>query len=240
MFENIETVIFDFGGTLDTNGIPLCQMFLEILKAEGFIINDKSYCNIFEESEKYIKCNIDNISFDYKKLLKEQLAFIISKLHLLGYENKYNRERFINEIIFEIWSEIKNNLSNSKEILETLKKRYKLCLVSNFYGNLEEICVFLDFHQYFNVILDSTNTCIQKPHPGIFSIVLKKLNSLPEKTIVVGDSYEEDIVPSKIIGCKTIWLNKSKDVERANYESADYIITDLNVIKDFTKKILKI
>jgi putative hydrolase of the HAD superfamily len=236
MIENIETVIFDFDGTLDTNGIPWEQKYLITLKTNEFIFDEKLYYRIFKASKKFLINNSNNNSYIYKELVRDQLSLIISNIHLFGYEDKHSYERIIKDVFADLWMEINYCIKNSKEILESLKKKYKLGLVSNYYGNIKEICSDLDLNIYFNAILDSNTLEIQKPHPGIFSIALEELNALPERTIVISDSYEEDIVPSKIVGCNTIWLNKCEIKDISKYDSADYIIRNINMIKEILKK----
>ncbi|MFA5403763.1 MAG: HAD family hydrolase [Ignavibacteria bacterium] len=236
MYKDIETIIFDFGGTLDTNGIPWSQKYLITLKINGFVFDDKLYHRIYKASEEFLQNNSNNNFRSYKELMKEQLSFIISSIHLTGYENRHNYERIINEVFADIWMDTVYCIKNSKEILETFKNKYKLGLVSNYYGNIKRICKDMDLDKYFDVILDPNTACIHKPHPGIFSIALKMLNSLPENTFVIGDSYEDDIVPAKIIGCRTILLNRNIILNESKYDSSDYTVKNINKIQSILQK----
>ncbi len=54
---------------------------------------------------------------------------------------------------------------------------------------------------------------MKKPHPNIFDISLKKAKALPQKSVMIGDNYEADIVGAADFGLQTIYFdyyNKSK------------------------------
>jgi putative hydrolase of the HAD superfamily len=53
------------------------------------------------------------------------------------------------------------------------------------------------------------------------------LDVKPVETAVAGDSYGNDIVPAKELGCSTIWLKGKGWNEPENTGSADFIITSL-------------
>ena len=49
--------------------------------------------------------------------------------------------------------------------------------------------------------------------------------------IVIGDSYDKDIVPATQIGCQTIWLKSIGWAPYRGDETADAILTDFQELK---------
>jgi putative hydrolase of the HAD superfamily len=223
-----KAVIFDFGGTLDTNGVHWSVKFLETYKKFGLKFTPEQYNYAYVKADEELKLISSSIK-DYKILLFEQIRLQLRYINPTGYE-KDEMENHTQKIIDKVYEEVENCLKESIKILEILKKGYKLGIVSNFYGNLEKICENIGFDKYIDVIIDSEKEGIEKPHPGIFSLALQKLEVKPESTFVVGDSYERDIVPAKILGCKTLWLKNKSFRESENTESADYIVNNLGDI----------
>lgn len=224
-----KAVIFDFGGTLDTNGIHWSVMFLEIYKKLGLEFTTEQYNYAYVKADEDLK-KISGSIEDYKTLLHKQaelhLKYIFSEK--LSSVEIYELANRVNEDIMLV---VDSCLTESKKILGILKKSgYILCIVSNFYGNLEKICDNIGFGNYMDILIDSEVVKIEKPNPGIFSLALQKLNVKPENTFVVGDSYERDIVPPKGLGCKTIWLRNRSFRESESVESADYTINNLGDI----------
>ena len=220
--EKNKTILFDFGGTLDTNGIHWSVMFVDTYKKNGIDVPEEKYNRAYVSADEDLKkLSKENIG-TYYDLISKQAELQIKHL---GIETDYAGK--ISEIIKE---EMNRSLSLSVDVLSRLKNKYTLGLVSNFYGNLGAMCRSIGIAEYFSVMIDSESEGIEKPHPGIFSIALKRLNANPDDTYVVGDSYERDIVPAKILGCKTIWLKKKSFKENNNTGSADYIIGDLKEV----------
>ena len=219
-----KTVIFDFGGTLDTNGIHWSVMFSDAYKKAGE--------NIPSEIFNYAYVNADrDLKMLDKKNIKSYEDLIMKQAELQwGYLKPESGKDKLQKAAENIIDEMNENISLSKNILTDLKKSHCLALVSNFYGNLGRMCESIDLARFFDVMIDSETEGIEKPHPGIFSIALKRLNAKPEDTFVVGDSYERDIVPAKILGCRTIWLKKKSFKENKITDSADYIIGDLKEV----------
>jgi len=229
MNNNINTMIFDFGGTLDTNGIHWSDKYLEVINAEGIKFDIESFNKAFVKSDEHLMTLVNKRNFTYYALIKEQLTYILNEI----YSNIENI--IINKILNNLWGYVENCIKDSISILELLKPNYKIGLVSNFYGNISEICRDIGIDKFFDVMLDSKVVNISKPNPEIFSLAIKNLNSQPEDTIVIGDSYTRDILPSKAIGCKTVWLNKKSCEDFNKAESADYKITDIKDLKNIFK-----
>jgi putative hydrolase of the HAD superfamily len=91
-------------------------------------------------------------------------------------------------------------------VLATLAERYPMQLVSNFYGNVDEVLRDFDIRRYFNGIIESAVVGVRKPDARIFLLGCVALGLQPEEVLVVGDSLKKDILPARSIGCQTAWI----------------------------------
>ena len=67
---------------------------------------------------------------------------------------------------------------------------------------------------------------IAKPHTELFKIVQNNLQLNPEKTYYIGDSYQNDVVGAKAVGCSAIWVNHlNRAVPEKSLYQPDYTIT---------------
>ena len=87
---------------------------------------------------------------------------------------------------------------------------------------------------------------LTKPDPSFYRLALASTIETPESCVMIGDSYENDIVPALSLGMKTIWVQHRKkkeehflhDVESGKLPSPTLIIPS---ISDLTlKKIQKV
>jgi putative hydrolase of the HAD superfamily len=99
----------------------------------------------------------------------------------------------------------------SEELLKLLKKYYKIGIITNnLKSEQQNKLQYLEFEKYIDVMITSEEARISKPDPNIFRLALKKLNVKPEETVMIGDSWEHDIMGAKAAGLKCIWLNHHK------------------------------
>lgn len=100
---------------------------------------------------------------------------------------------------------------NVKEELITLKEQgMKLLLLSNaqtcfIYNELPE-----DVRDLFDVVMISEVMGLKKPSEELFRIAFEKLGMKAEDTVFVGDSAEDDMIPSGKLGCHCIMIGKEK------------------------------
>jgi putative hydrolase of the HAD superfamily len=58
----------------------------------------------------------------------------------------------------------------------------------------------------FSHVVESAVVGIRKPDPRIFVLGVEALQLQPYEVVVVGDSFQNDILPAREAGCKTVWL----------------------------------
>ena len=83
----------------------------------------------------------------------------------------------------------------------------------------------------FGAIVESAVVGIRKPDPAIFRLGVDKLGFPADEIVVVGDSYDKDIVPATRIGCQTIWLKSIGWSAYKGNETADIVLSDFTEIK---------
>ena len=118
----------------------------------------------------------------------------------------------------------------TKEILEQLGQEYKLGIIANQLPGLEERLKDFGILDYFDAIFSSADLGLAKPNPAIFRLALQKTNCLPQQAIMIGDRLDNDIVPAKRIGMKTIWIKQgfSRLAQVKNLEErADWTVEKL-------------
>jgi HAD superfamily hydrolase (TIGR01549 family) len=109
--------------------------------------------------------------------------------------------------------------SRNRPVLETLGERYRLGVVSNFYGNLEAVCESSGLAGLFGVMTDSQCVGSEKPEPAIFQVALDALQAKPATTVMVGDSLRRDYEGARRSGMGFIWI-APEDVQAAERVAA--------------------
>lgn len=230
---DIKAILFDFGGTIDTNGIHWSEMIWIAYEKNNVCIKKTAYEKAYIYAERSLNTGKIKSNTTFHEMLIEKISLQFNFLHIEKYLTNEYSDNIIKKITDTCYNEVKSNIKNQIEVLSYLKSKYSLALVSNFYGNLKTVINEFELTDYFSVIIDSHDIGIRKPDPLIWEAGLKLLDMPYEQTVVVGDSYINDIAPAKYLGCKAIWLKGRSWHNQNQFEhySADKIINNLNELK---------
>ncbi len=236
----MRSILFDFGGTLDyprhwldrflthyrTAGINLTREQLDLGFDHATRIAYRSTrtlaaYGLVELVDYLVRLQIALLERHGPEELRENLAAAAGGMRL---------DEVAGWITQSFVAESREGFAISREVLAALSGRFRMGVVSNFYGNLENILAEADLTRFFDAIADSSRVGIFKPEPGIFIAALKQLDALPAETIMVGDSLNKDCVPARNLGITAIWLRHSGvNLENAGVtgDQADFTIEAL-------------
>ncbi|GHS99863.1 hypothetical protein FACS189421_11100 [Bacteroidia bacterium] len=231
---NIKGIIFDYGGTIDSNGKHWAEVLWEAYVDHQVPVTKEAFREAYVYGERYLATHPviqPGDTFQTVLLAKTDLQ-IKSLIEKKTLKNNSKSLQYSLAISNQCYNFVCSVLKNTIPVLQSLGRRYPLVLVSNFYGNLESVLKDLGIDLYFKDIIESAVVKVRKPDPAIFERGVKALGFQPEEVVVVGDSYEKDIVPAHALGCRTIWLKGQawKEKEEEPGRTADVVIHDLKEI----------
>lgn len=117
---------------------------------------------------------------------------------------------------------------NAKEVLDYLKPKYKLHIITNGFQEVQEKKLKNSgIYGFFDQIIDSEMAGVKKPNPIIFNMALQKAGVSSNTSLMVGDNLEADILGAKAVGFHTIHFNAHR--EKQHNEAP--IIYELQEIK---------
>ena len=107
------------------------------------------------------------------------------------------------------WSHDKERLfPEVRLVLKTLGERYRLGIIANQGKGLLDRLERFGILDNFEIIINSTDIGFSKPDLRIFQVALEKANIEPSKAVYVGDRVDNDRVPAKKLGMRTIRLRQ--------------------------------
>ena len=96
-------------------------------------------------------------------------------------------------------------IEGAQELLEYLKNRYNLYLITNGFRNVQANKLKNSgIENFFDFVFDSESIGVKKPNPLIFNHALEKSKSKAYESVMIGDSYEADIQGSLAVGMSAI------------------------------------
>ena len=220
---SIRGVLFDFGGTLNSDGDHWGALFRSRLEEEFPDISREMLENAYITSERrLVREGLRTETF--QETLLRQVLYQFEVL------DNAPRERG-EQIGLEFYEMTCRRMEEVRNLLGDLSARYRVGIVSNFYGTLDAICSEFALNPYLSVLIDSALAGVRKPDPGIWRLAIEQLGFPPEEIAVVGDSWKNDIAPGNELGCTTIWYRGLEWRPARGDEEADYIIHSLDDLR---------
>jgi len=154
-----------------------------------------------------------------------------------GIHNQEKAHQLAEEFV-KITPSKKNLISGAIELLEALKGNYKLAIITNGFKESQHIKMAASgLDVFFDDVFISEEIGINKPDPGIFHYVMKKTGATsPEQCIMVGDTYQTDIVGANSAGMHAIHLNPMS--ESVSHDSDQ--ITTVQHLKEINSKLMEL
>ena len=107
------------------------------------------------------------------------------------------------------WSpEYEELYPDTAKCLQVLREKYHLGIIANQIPGAEKRLEGMGIRQYFDLIVSSAEEGVAKPDPRIFNIALTRAGCTPEQAVMIGDRIDNDIVPAKQMGMKTVWIKQ--------------------------------
>jgi len=201
----IKGIIFDYGGTLDTDGVHWANVLFENYQLHGIKISKELFGQAYVYGERALAI---------QPLVKPEHNFLdvlrlkITQQFLFLQENG----TVLNDVLIEKIAVSCNDFAKAKvsetiPMLERLADRFPIVMVSNFYGNLPGVLETFGIRKYFKNIVESAVVGVRKPDAAIYQLGVDAIGLPAAECLVVGDSYSKDIVPASAVGCQTVWIN---------------------------------
>jgi putative hydrolase of the HAD superfamily len=202
----IETVLFDFGGTLDASGVAWKERFYALYRIEGLQMSPDAFQPVFFGADSLLVGNLcprtDLAGTVHALVANIEIELAdrsrVGDAALGNGRSKRVASRFL--------SEAAAAFTRNRPVLEELRHRYRLGVVSNFYGNLEAVCKGAGLASLFSGLVDSHCVGAEKPDPEIFQAALQMLGAHADTTLLVGDSLRRDGEGARRMGMRFIWM----------------------------------
>lgn len=224
--------IFDYGGTLDTNGCHWGKVLWHGYERRNIPITEEQFRAAYVYAERTLgRTPIIQTDYTFKKTLSIKLRIEFEYLQdkgLVG-TNNFNIASEQSAILADLYENVKEETAKSRKVLLKLKEQCPLVLVSNFYGNLNVVLEEMGLNDIFDKVIESAVVGVRKPDPEIYRMGIDALGLNPDDIVAVGDSFDKDIVPAKKVGLHTVWIKGEQWDDSPHDETLpDRIITSLD------------
>lgn len=222
MNTNITDIFFDLDHTLwdfDKNSeMAFDRIFktkYQEIATQDFI---KEYIPINQECWRLYqndKITHQELRYNRLKFSFDALNYVISEENILEIANDYIEFLTDNNYLFD----------GAIEVLEYLKPKYKLHIITNGFAQVQEKKINnAALGGYFSTITNSELAGVKKPNSIIFDYALKLANTSKESSIMVGDDFEADVNGALNAGIDAIFFNEKRVDVSENYKQINHLL----------------
>lgn len=231
--KGIKGIIFDYGGTIDSRGVHWSEIIWDGYRTAGVDIDKETFRQAYVHAEREL-ARVRHIlpGDNFLDLLRKKMAIELQWLADNGHLAGDAATRYTEPVARYCYEAARSSIEEARPVLEQLATRYPMVLVSNFYGNVDEVLRDFDLRRYFGGVIESAVVGVRKPDPRIFSLGVVALGLEPGEVMVVGDSLRKDILPARSIGCRTAWLKGKGWTAEEDAATDPAMITRLSDVLD--------
>ena len=200
-FSKIRAIFFDVGNTLLFPNHERIQAPL----AEHGITPDAEHLRDLERRTKneFDTLVTQNGSRDHSFWW----MFYTQLLQELDIEDNAVRDQLVSGIRDSAnWDRV---LAGTCERLQEVGAQYRIGVISNADGKIDQVLAKCDIAHCFRTITDSGLVGFEKPHPEIFQQALRSLEATAEESLYVGDVYSVDYLGATGAGMQAILMDIS-------------------------------
>ena len=191
-------LLFDYGGTLDADGLPWKERFRQLYRTHGVDPADDVWDPVFYAADDALPGVLPS-GCGLRETIGRLVAGVSTGLRVTD-------PRVTVQVGAGFLEASLAHLSASRQLLTRLRGRYRLGLVSNFYGNLDAVCEEVRIAGLFDVMVDSARVGFTKPDARIFRHAADALGVDPAAATFIGDSPWRDMAGARGVGMRHVWL----------------------------------
>ncbi|MCF7569553.1 YjjG family noncanonical pyrimidine nucleotidase [Sabulilitoribacter arenilitoris] len=114
---------------------------------------------------------------------------------------------------------------NTFEILKYLNTNYNLHIITNGFSEVQhKKLTKANINHYFKTVTNSETVGVKKPNPKIFKYALKVANVKVDQSVMIGDSYEADILGALNVGMDAIYFGSYSNVLAGKLKQVNNLI----------------
>lgn len=216
----MKSLLFDYGGTLDADGTTWLERFLPLYKEAGLSVPLERLERAFYDSDDNLHTRHALKGLDLAQTVRLQVSDVLKAV-------APERGDLIDPIAGRFVADCRGQFKRLTPVLERLAGRYRLGVVSNFYGNLEGLLAAEGLRPFFSVVADSGVLGVIKPEAAIFLHAAKAVGADPADCVMVGDSIKRDMKGAEGVGMKRALISVADKAPDAGQDWTIRSVADL-------------
>lgn len=206
---NFKNLIVDLDNTLYGYEVPHNTALSKVFErfSTQFDIDLKTTEETFRSARLKTHLELPNRAASHNRLLYFQKMLELNGL---------NGMKYALELYNCYWGTFLDHMTLFDTVIAYLEKQRsngaRVCILTDLtadiqFRKIEKLGLF----DHIDFLVTSEEVGVEKPHPYMFSRALQKLACDASDTVMIGDSWQKDIVGANAMGIQSIWINHAKE-----------------------------
>jgi len=193
-----DALTFDCYGTLIDWESGIIDAVQPVLRAHGVTVDDRELLGLYSTFEPEAEQADDHFK-PYRRVLVEVMDRFAQHFKV----SLRDEERGVLGDSVPRWKPF----PDTNPALRILAQHYRLGILSNIDNDLIERTK-AHLNAPFEVVVTAQQVGVYKPAPDHFLEGLRRFGLPPERVLHVAESRYHDISPAKVLGLRTVWVNR--------------------------------
>lgn len=220
--KNIKHIFFDLDHTLWDFDKNSALTFDKIFKLNKVDIDVQNFLSIYEP----INLNYWRLYRD-SEINQDELRYgrLRDTFNAMAFEAEDGLIHLLSEDYITHLTTFDHLFENAIDILNYLHPNYQLHIITNGFSEPQQKKLEIsNITHYFKTVTDAEMAGVKKPNPLIFKHALQLANACPKESIMIGDSYEADVLGAMAVGCDAIFFNYRNEKTEPHIKSVTQLL----------------
>ncbi|MCW1735905.1 YjjG family noncanonical pyrimidine nucleotidase [Anaerorudis cellulosivorans] len=224
LFIDLDDTLWD----IHQNGKECLEEIYRDYRYNQFYETFEDFYRVYMPSNNYLWGLYREGKISKDELIVERFLF---PLRRFGIDDPYYAKKVSDDFLERTTHKTKL-IDGTIDLLEYLKPKYRMHILSNGFSEVQYKKIENSgLRPYFSKVILSEDAGINKPHPDFFTYALKVTNSRRDETLMIGDSWDADIVGAYNSRIDQLWLNSDSKNERPTDFKPTFTVHSLEEIK---------
>lgn len=219
---NIKHIFFDLDHTLWDFEANSNKTFSFIFDRNDLGVNFKDFIEVYQPiNHRYWKL------FREDKVSKEDLRYgrLREAFDEIGFEVSDDMINLLSEEYITYLADHNDLFENAIHVLDYLKEKYEMHIITNGFEEVQRRKLKnSNLLPFFDQIVTSEKVGVKKPHPEIFKFALDAAGADPDRSVMIGDNFEADILGAKNVGMQTIFCKFNGEIATEKVPTVEKLI----------------
>ncbi len=207
--KEIKHIFFDLDHTLWDFEKNSALAFEKIFEDLNFEINSEFFMSVYNPINVAYWKLYERNEIDQETLRVNRLK---DAFEAINFEVTLEEINVISDLFMTYLTTHNHLIDGAVEVLEYLKEKYVLHIITNGFSKVQEVKMQKsNLDQYFISITNSEVAGHKKPHENIYNYALTVANAKKNESIMIGDSFEADVLGALNFGIQAVYFNPANE-----------------------------